>query len=351
MSRRGAMPRVGLGAVLAAAALAAPALAQSGPAPAPPAAGPAFAVAVQHGVLGCMFEIALYGVSETEARRLVAEATAELDRVEDALGGWRDDTALARLNREAADRKVQPPPLLLDALLRARELARATDGAFDVTVAPLVDAYGFRGSAGGRVPTPAELEALRACVGIDHLVIDAEAGSVTFDRPGVKVDLDGLNKGIAVDRVVLLLERAGVRDATISAGGSTIASIGPPPGAEPRPVAIAGPDGTVHERVLLRDQTLSTSGAWRRSLLIDGVEVGSIFDPRSGRPVANDVVSATAIASRGDVSEAYAKAALVLGPEAASALAARSGEVELVLLLRGKDEAEPIRTLRLGRPH
>ena len=314
---------------------------------APLAVDPGRTVTMVHGALGALFELTIAGVAEADARRLLDDAAAEIDRVEDALGGWRDDTDLARLNREGAAGPVPASPRLLDAIERALALNRATEGAFDVTVAPLVDAYGLRrGQA--RLPPPDELARLRACVGPERLRLDADARTIAFDRPGVAVDLDGLNKGIAVDRVIARLRAAGVTDATISAGGSTIGSIGPPAESPARQIAIAGPEEEIHARVELRDAVLSTSGNWRHFVVVDGRTYGAIFDPRTGEPVENEVVSATAVASRGDESETFAKAAVVLG-EAGAARLAREQGVRFVLLLRDPAADGRIVVTRHGR--
>ena len=303
-------------------------------------------VVTVHGALGCLFEMSVTGMDEADARRLLSQTADEIDHVEDALGGWRDDTDLARLNAQAATHPFAAPPLLFDTLATALELGRATDGAFDVTLAPLVDAYGLRhGEA--RVPPADELARLRACVGPEHLRLDPGARTIAFDRPGVAIDLDGLNKGVAVDRVIATLRAGGVTDASISAGGSTIGSIGPPPEQPPRLVAIEGPDGEVHARVELRDAVLSTSGNWRNFIVVDGHTYGAIFDPRSGAPVEGDVVSATVVASRGDESEAYAKAGVVLGPSGAERLARERG-LRFVLLLRDPAQSDRIVVSRFG---
>jgi len=353
-SNRERLARRAGGLALASAALAA-ACAEPSSAPlAPaPAVAPALApdpgrvLTVVHGALGCLFELSIHDVAEADARRVAARATAEIDRVEDLLGGWRDDTALALLNREAAARSIAAPPLLYDSVVRALELTRATEGAFDVTVGPLVDAYGFRLGT-PRLPPPDELERLAGSVGSEHVLVDPAGRTLAFDRPGVVVDLDGFNKGVAVDRVIELLRAAGVADASISAGGSTIGSIGPPPSRPPRTVAVAGPDGEVHARVPLRDAVLSTSGNWRRAIEMEGREVGPIFDPRSGEPVSSAVLSATAIAVRGDDSEAFAKAAIVLGVDGAQRLVEAHGGLGLVLLVRSADPDAEIEVLRLG---
>ncbi|HZM01289.1 MAG TPA: FAD:protein FMN transferase, partial [Planctomycetota bacterium] len=193
-----------------------------------------------------------------------------------------------------------------------------------------------------------ELARLQALVGPERVLVDEGARTIAFDRPGVRVDLDGLNKGVAVDRVLDRLRAAGVTDAVVSAGGSTIGSIGPPPGRPAHRVAIEGPDGAVHARIALRDAVLSTSGAWRRAAPLDGREAGPIFDPRTGEPADGEIVSATVIAPRGDESEAYAKAALVLGIDGARQLLREHPELGIALLLRDPPGGDGLRAELFG---
>src|SRR5205823_12681879 len=133
------------------------------------------------------------------------------------------------LTRHAAAGQMVEDPELYDYLAIALRYSRESDGAFDITVGPLMKAWGFfRG--GGRVPSEAELAALRARVGYRHVILDPAAHTVRFDTPGVELDLGGIAKGYAVDRAVAVLREADVPAALVSAGGSTIYGLGAPPG-------------------------------------------------------------------------------------------------------------------------
>ncbi|HKD99967.1 MAG TPA: FAD:protein FMN transferase, partial [Planctomycetota bacterium] len=310
----------------------------SGRIPSSPAADEAV-LRVGHVAMGCLFDVEARGVRTDVVDRIVAT----IDETDRALSTWDATSDLSRLNREADRGPVRVGGVLADALRRAIELSSATAGAFDVTVGPLVEAYGFRGTGGRRVPSDEDLARLRVLVGVGGLHVRGD--EVSFDRPGMRVDLDGIGKGIAVDRVLDLLRREGVADAYVSAGGSTIGSIGPPAGFAPRVVAIESPDGIAAGDVELRDAALSTSGNWRNGFEAGGRWVGHVFDPRAGRPAETDVVSATVIAERADASDAFAKAFVIAGSSGAASLAARLG-VEVVLLVRDTDGS--IRVLRVG---
>ena len=120
---------------------------------------------------------------------------------------------------------------LFDFLALCLRWSRESGGAFDVTVAPLMMAWGFfRGD--GRVPAEAEIADARALVGASHVVLDAAAGTVRFDRAGVALDLGGIGKGYAVDRAVAVLRARGIASALVNAGGSSVYGLGGPPGGE-----------------------------------------------------------------------------------------------------------------------
>ena len=131
-------------------------------------------------------------------------------------------------------------PELFDFIAESMRYSRDSEGAFDITVGPLMKAWGFfRGE--GRMPSVDELATARRHVGASHVVLDPAAGTIAFDEPGVELDLGGIAKGYAVDRVVGLLKERGVPAALVSAGGSTIYGLGAPPGRAGWEVAIQDP--------------------------------------------------------------------------------------------------------------
>lgn len=305
---------------------------------------------MRHHAMGCFFEVTIRDVADDDARALLDEAVREIDAVDRVLSSWNDGSDLSRLNREGPAGPVRVDPLLLDTVERALALADETGGAFDPTVKPLVDAYGFRGST-PRVPSDAELANMRERVGARHVRVDRERGTIAFDRLGVALDLDGINKGVAVERVADLLRQAGVADATVSAGGSTIASIGPRADAPPRVVFVEDPQGRRAAEVSLRDQALSTSGNWRQVVNAGGRTFGHVFDPRTGRPVENDVLSATVVVQRAADSDALAKLCVVDGAAGAERLVAARPDAEVVLLVAKPDAASATPDVRRVDAH
>ena len=179
--------------------------------------------------MGCTGTVRACGPDAGELPAVVGAALDELDRIDRLMSHYRRDSPLSRLNREAASGPVAVEPELLAFLDLCLRWSRESDGAFDVTVGPLMRAWGFFRDE-GRVPGKGELAAALEVVGYRHVVLDREAGTVQFDRPGVELDLGGIGKGYAVDRVVDLLRRQGIASALVNLGGSSVYGLGAPPG-------------------------------------------------------------------------------------------------------------------------
>lgn len=273
--------------------------------------------------MGSTASVRACGAEPAELRAAVGDALDEVDRLDRMLSHYRGKSPLSSLNREAANGPVVVPPELADVLATSLRWSRDSDGAFDVTVGPLMKAWGFFRDE-GRVPEPAELARAREAVGFRHVVLDPEAGSVRFDRPGVELDLGGIGKGYAVDRVVALLRRRGVVSALVNLGGSSVYGLGAPPGAESWEVALLDPSdpSRVARRVPLRDRALSVSGAHGRRFEQDGTTYTHVMDPRSGRPVAGVLGVAVLSASATD-GDALDNVLFVQGLEQARAFVAR----------------------------
>jgi FAD:protein FMN transferase len=316
-------------------------------APAPPAEPrEEVPIAIHHAAMGCMFRVFLHGETVESARGLEGEVADCLDRAEKALSVWDPQSEVSQLNARAAREAVTAGALLWQTVERSVRWSERTQGAFDVTVGPLVEAFGLR-TQNPHAPPPEALARARAIVGWRHLLLDPQKQTIAFDKEGVALDLDGIDKGIAVDLVGELLRRRGVRDATIDAGGSSILSIGPPAGAPPRRIAIEDDRGWEACTVELRDSSLSTSGNWRRMALSGDSGIGHIFDPRAGDLVRSDIVSATVLAPRCADSDALAKACLVLQREEAAQILRHEGASAVLLLAKGSGADRETEVVRI----
>jgi FAD:protein FMN transferase len=285
--------------------------------------------------MACAYAIVAYGEDQGALPAAVEAAFDEVDRIDRLMSHYKPESPLSRLNREAAAGPVQVEPELFDFLAEALRYSRESDGAFDVTVGPLMKAWGFfRG--GGRVPGPDEIAAVRERVGYSHVILDPARRTVRFDRLGVDLDLGGIAKGYAVDRAVGVLRKAGVATALVSAGGSTIYGLGRPPGQEAWDVEVQDPldSARVAFHVRLRDRALSVAGTAEKSFEQDGVRYSHIMDPRTGRPVQG-VLSVAVLAPTGTAGDALDDALFVEGLARARLHVARLRATEATFFLPG----------------
>ncbi len=263
--------------------------------------------------MGAVFSLVLYSDNRSRADAASTAAFEELRRLERMLSNYRSDSGWSEVNREAAARPVQVSPDLFDLLWACRSFSRASEGAFDITVGPLMKLWGFY-SGSGRIAGDAEIRATLEHVGYSHVVLDPANRAVRFARVGIELDPGGIGKGYAVDRMIAVLKRNGIERALVSAAGSSIYALGAPPGAGGWQVRIRAPvkSGRDAAGLLLRDEALSTSGRSGKSFRAGGRIFGHILDPRTGYPVRGVLMVAVA-APHALEGEAWTKAFFVNG--------------------------------------
>ena len=263
--------------------------------------------------MGCVYAIAAYGTDGSHMQLILEETLDEVDRIDRLMSHYRSDSPLSQLNQRAADGAVGVDRELFEFLARAIRYSRESDGAFDITVGPLMKAWGFfRGD--GRVPAPSELAEARERVGYGHVRLDPATRTVRFDTRGVELDLGGIAKGYAVDRAIGLLKARAVTAALVSAGGSTVYALGAPPGRDAWTVSVQDPltTGRVAFTVALRDRALSIAGVSEKFFERGSTRYAHIMDPRTGRPVP-DVLGVAVLAPDGTTGDAIDDAVFVRG--------------------------------------
>jgi len=269
------------------------------------------------------FEIVLPGEDESRLRAAGEEALAEIERLDTQLSLYQADSEITWINARAAKSAVKVEPRLFRLLERCAELTRLTDGAFDITIAPLMLAWGFVGGS-GRMPKDSDVEKARETVGMHHVLLDADSFTARFDREDVTLDLGAVGKGYAIERAVGILRECGVTSGLIHGGTSTVYGIGAQPDGKPWKIAIrnpAKPDSHL-DVVELRDSALSVSAVRGKSFIADGTEFGHVIDPRTGRPVAGALAAAVIGPSPTDC-DALSTALLVLDEPGISLLGER----------------------------
>jgi thiamine biosynthesis lipoprotein len=259
------------------------------------------------------------------AEKAVSTATAaldEIDRIEAQLTAFRETSELSFINRHAANQPVTVEHSLFNLLRLCKNLARDTEGAFDITSGPLTKCWGFF-KREGRFPQPADIEGARSSVGSANLFLDHEALTMQFARKGLEINLGSIGKGYALDRVATLIRNA-VNSALLNAGASSMLAIG----AGDRGgwlIGLRDPRSKTRRAGVLRltDAALSTSGSDEQFIEHGGIRYGHIIDPRTGWPASN-VAGVSVIADSAALSDALATAFFVGGPGLAENYCARN---------------------------
>jgi thiamine biosynthesis lipoprotein len=265
-------------------------------------------------VMGSTFSVVLYGEYQNALDAAADAAFDEAHRLDRMLSNYKPDSEWSVVNRLAAERPVAVSDELFALLVDCLRYSEQSEGAFDITVGPLMRVWGFY-TGEGVMPRREDVRSTLWRVGYRHVRLDSAARTVRFARAGVELDPGGIGKGYAVDRMVEVLRRRNIESAFVSASGSSIYGLGTPPD-NPRgwPVAIRGPRDpeAVAAEVLLRDTSISTSGSYEKFFRAAGRTYSHVIDPRTGYP-AQGAAAVSVVAPRSIDSEAWTKPYFING--------------------------------------
>jgi thiamine biosynthesis lipoprotein len=301
-----------------------------------------------HGpTMGTRWSVTLDADAALDLAALRRDLSAAVQLVDDQMSPWKPDSDLMRLNRAPVDTWVHLPAGLLEVLACSQDINRLSAGTFDPGVGALVNAWGF--GAVHDAPDAAAIHAARQAPPLPMhkaLALDMSAGRA-FKSALLQLDLCGIAKGYAVDRMATVLQHYGVQHALAALDGE-LRAVGTQANAEPWNVALEGPvEGrrTAHSVIELQDLAVATSGDYRRFLQVGDARLAHTMDPRRSAPVNNTVASVTVLATSCMHADAWATALLVAGPGEGLAMAQRMG-LDVLFLLR---RAEGLVEFGLGR--
>jgi thiamine biosynthesis lipoprotein ApbE len=267
-------------------------------------------------VMGTVLDVSVYRADAVAAAADLEAAYQEIAALDRRMSLYRADSELTALNAADHGAPVTLSAPMFEVLSAAAAFARLSGGAFDISVMPLVDVWGFYHVTRATVPSAALIEAARKRVG-SHMW-SLGANTVTI-KNGARFDLGGIAKGYAVDRALAVLRARGVTAALVNLGGN-IGVLGFAPGAKPWTIGIDHPrTQKLMGRIKLWRGAVATSGDNDRFFEMNGVRYAHIIDPRSGRPVQN-IAAMTVIAPTATAADALSTSAFVLGPEKGLAL-------------------------------
>ena len=282
--------------------------------------------------MGTLVQVRVVHPEAARARELAAAAFDEIDRLEAVFSGYRPDTPVSRLNRDGV--LSDPPPELVAVVRRALHFAELTGGAFDPTVAPLMELY--RSSFAEIDAPPAETDVMHARSLVGYRRVRLDAAGIAFAGPGMSVSLDGIAKGYILDRVVAQVTAAGAAGVLADGGGDVSAGEGEVAGTG-WPVGVEHPrePGTMLGTIDVRHQGVATSGDYMRAYTAD-LRHHHIVDPRTGASPGH-TSAATVVAPSAMDADALATAAMVLGPVHGIELLERIDGAEGIIVTRELD--------------
>jgi thiamine biosynthesis lipoprotein len=265
--------------------------------------------------MGTVLEITLVAPNEAIGREWIQGSFARVAEIERQSSSWEPTSKISQLNRLAASgpAELDVGPVVAELLADAKRVARETEGAFDVSVGPLI-ALWRQGAATNQLPEPATLETRRALVGADRIQLSLGRAALAH---GMSIDLGGFSKGWALQQVERWLREQGAHRGLLNFGGSSLLAMGAPQDASAWRVLVGARDQELGVLSLV-DAHASISASLGQTFSIGDQEFGHVIDPRTGTPV-NREVFAVAVGPSGADTEAWSTALLVRGAEGFSA--------------------------------
>jgi len=282
----------------------------------------------EEAIMGTSIVVELWADERAAGEAAISAVMDEMHRIDRAMSPFKEDSELSRINREAHQAPVPVSAEMARLIVRAAEFSELSGGAFDITYAAVGHLYDYR----NRVrPSDAELEKARAAIGWRGLVLDSQARTVRFAKPGMRIDLGGFAKGHAVDNAAAILRRRGIAHAMVSAGGDSRV-IGDRRG-RPWTIGVRDPrrPSQVAAVLPLEDVSISTSGDYERYFDAEGTRFHHLIDPATGKS-PREIQSVTILADDGLTSEALSKIVFVLGVERGMALVESQSGVDAVVV-------------------
>jgi len=270
-------------------------------------------------MMGTLVEICVADRNMSSAAKSAAidSAFERIAKIEELMSSYKDTSDVSRINSSAYKRPVTVSAETMEVIKKSKQINELTNGAFDITVAPLVKLWGFGPKMEFlKPPSDEEIAAALNLVGMDNIKVDYAKRTVRFSREGILIDLSGIAKGYAVDCAAGVLKKHGVKNAMVNAGGD-IFCMGTDFRGKPWKIGIRHPriKNRIIGAVSLSDRAIATSGDYERFFLQGKNRISHIIDPATGRPVSDVPDSATIIAQDCATADGLATAAFVLGPQ------------------------------------
>jgi len=258
----------------------------------------------------------LRSMQATDNTQLLIQS--HLDQREAVLSHWKQDSAVSLFNNSRSTNWQPVPRELVQIVELARDIASKTDGALDITLAPLIDLWGFGAPGPAKsIPTEAQIAEAKARCGWSHLQARLDPPALKKDLSDLRINVASVTEGFVIDELIALLKQHRLSDFLLEVGGE-VAGIGHAPDGKPWRVGIQTPEATPGDALQtlpLSDLCIATSGNYRHRFEKDGQSYSHLIDPRTGRPIVHPLTSVSVIHTTSALADGYATALMILGPD------------------------------------
>ena len=282
--------------------------------------------------MGTIARIMVTAENAQQANEAIDAAFDKIFQVDELMSDYDPNSQLSQVNQNAFDSPITVDEALFEVLAAARSYSSTSDGAFDVTIGPVVQLW-RNAKEDNTTPTPEAIAKAKEAVGHENLILDTENRTVQFAKDGMSLDLGGIAKGYAIDKAVEVLQNAGVKGAMVDIGGDLRCFGTPANGKQHWFIGLQDPKN--EEGILLKlnmdEMAVATSGDYRRFVMIDDQKYSHIVNPATADSAA-DLSSVTLIATTAMAADALATAVTVLGSEKGLALVETLDESEAFII-------------------
>lgn len=271
------------------------------------------------------------------ARKAIGRAFDEIGRVEDVFSVYKPDSEISRINRLKKNERLQISDEVFSLIKKSVEYSKKTEGAFDITVKPLVDLWN-KAKKNNKLPGEDEIKLALDHIGYENIVLDDRSRTISFKKEEMALDLGGVAKGYATDRAIRVLKENRIEDAIVNSGGD-VYCLGKRAKDELWKVGVRDPRHRkkIFLEIKLEDMAIDTSGDYEKCFILNGKRYSHIIDPRTGYAIGDDVVSSSVIAPDCSTADALATSLIILGNRGL-AIAESVKRVDAILVFKRNDK-------------
>jgi thiamine biosynthesis lipoprotein len=286
--------------------------------------------------MGTQWHIKLHPFPENKLAQLKQTLEQQLIAINNTFSTYQTDSMISRFNRFKSKEAFAVSAEFITVVKAAQSVSKASQGAFDITAAPLINLWGFGKAFNVAIPTDKQIEAVKKAVGFQHLIVQTSPPALYKTIPRLHIDLSAIAKGYAVDQLAATLEQYDIQNYMVEIGGE-IKLKGSNAYGNNWQIAIQKPDTTppaqAQQLISLAQTAIATSGDYHNYFEAKGKRYSHTINPMSGKPITHNVASVTVLHHSAMMADAYATALSVLGAEKGMALA-ESLHLAITMLIR-----------------